>query len=178
MNFVGIGYDVHQLVAGRKLFLGGVEIPHTKGLDGHSDADALMHAICDAVLGALGGAGVARGVNVARGRTEASLRWDDAFLEALVVSALLRYLAVAHCGRGRGRWQEGEYPSFWRERVTHAVAAQRSDLAAIWTLRTTDGKKNRLIELRLRDILGKIARTLLNELYPGVLGELVPSRPR
>ena len=54
MVHVGIGYDVHQLVAGRKLVLGGVEIPHTKGLDGHSDADALMHAICDAVLGALG----------------------------------------------------------------------------------------------------------------------------
>jgi len=54
MVHVGIGYDVHQLVAGRKLVLGGVEIPHTKGLDGHSDADALMHAICDALLGALG----------------------------------------------------------------------------------------------------------------------------
>jgi 2-C-methyl-D-erythritol 2,4-cyclodiphosphate synthase len=54
MVHVGIGYDVHALVAGRKLVLGGVEIPHSKGLDGHSDADALMHAICDAVLGALG----------------------------------------------------------------------------------------------------------------------------
>ena len=54
MVHVGIGYDVHQLVAGRKLVLGGVEIPHTKGLDGHSDADALCHAICDAVLGAIG----------------------------------------------------------------------------------------------------------------------------
>jgi 2-C-methyl-D-erythritol 2,4-cyclodiphosphate synthase len=54
MVHVGIGYDVHALVAGRKLILGGVEIPHTKGLDGHSDADALMHAVCDAVLGALG----------------------------------------------------------------------------------------------------------------------------
>jgi 2-C-methyl-D-erythritol 2,4-cyclodiphosphate synthase len=54
MVHVGIGYDVHQLVAGRKLFLGGVEIPHAKGLDGHSDADALMHAICDAILGAIG----------------------------------------------------------------------------------------------------------------------------
>src|ERR1700709_978763 len=54
MVHVGIGYDVHQLVTGRKRILGGVEIPHTKGLDGHSDADALMHAICDAVLGALG----------------------------------------------------------------------------------------------------------------------------
>jgi len=51
---VGIGYDVHALVAGRRLVLGGVEIPHTHGLEGHSDADALMHAICDAVLGALG----------------------------------------------------------------------------------------------------------------------------
>ncbi len=54
MNYVGIGYDVHALVSGRKLVLGGVEIPHRKGLDGHSDADALMHAVCDAVLGALG----------------------------------------------------------------------------------------------------------------------------
>ena len=54
MVHVGIGYDVHQLVEGRKLILGGVEIAHAKGLDGHSDADALMHAICDAVLGALG----------------------------------------------------------------------------------------------------------------------------
>ena len=54
MIHVGIGYDVHQLVTGRKLVLGGVEIPHTRGLDGHSDADALMHAICDSVLGAIG----------------------------------------------------------------------------------------------------------------------------
>lgn len=51
---VGIGYDVHALAPGRKLVLGGVEIPHATGLEGHSDADALMHAICDAVLGALG----------------------------------------------------------------------------------------------------------------------------
>jgi len=51
---VGIGYDVHALVQKRKLILGGVDIPHDKGLDGHSDADVLMHAICDAILGALG----------------------------------------------------------------------------------------------------------------------------
>jgi 2-C-methyl-D-erythritol 2,4-cyclodiphosphate synthase len=54
MVHVGIGYDVHPLVRGRKLVLGGVEIPHGKGLDGHSDADVLMHALCDAILGALG----------------------------------------------------------------------------------------------------------------------------
>jgi 2-C-methyl-D-erythritol 2,4-cyclodiphosphate synthase len=54
MNHVGIGYDVHPLVQGRKLILGGVVLAHDKGLEGHSDADVLMHAICDAVLGALG----------------------------------------------------------------------------------------------------------------------------
>jgi 2-C-methyl-D-erythritol 2,4-cyclodiphosphate synthase len=54
MVHMGIGYDVHPLVEGRRLVLGGVEIPHERGLGGHSDADALMHAICDAVLGALG----------------------------------------------------------------------------------------------------------------------------
>ena len=54
MTRVGIGYDVHALVEGRKLILGGVDIPHHRGLQGHSDADVLMHAICDALLGALG----------------------------------------------------------------------------------------------------------------------------
>ena len=50
----GIGYDVHQFAEGRKLILGGIEIPHGRGLSGHSDADVLCHAIADAVLGALG----------------------------------------------------------------------------------------------------------------------------
>lgn len=54
MIATGIGYDVHRLVADRPLFLGGVEIPHPLGLDGHSDADVLCHAIADAVLGAAG----------------------------------------------------------------------------------------------------------------------------
>ncbi len=49
---VGQGYDVHALVAGRKLVIGGVEIPYERGLAGHSDADVLLHAICDALLGA------------------------------------------------------------------------------------------------------------------------------
>lgn len=49
---IGQGFDVHQLVEGRKLIIGGVDIPHTKGLLGHSDADVLLHAICDALLGA------------------------------------------------------------------------------------------------------------------------------
>jgi 2-C-methyl-D-erythritol 2,4-cyclodiphosphate synthase len=51
---IGNGFDVHALVAGRRLVLGGVTIPYERGLAGHSDADALLHAICDAILGALG----------------------------------------------------------------------------------------------------------------------------
>jgi 2-C-methyl-D-erythritol 2,4-cyclodiphosphate synthase len=55
MNYrVGIGHDVHRLVLGRRLMLGGIEVPHTHGLDGHSDADVVLHAICDALLGAAG----------------------------------------------------------------------------------------------------------------------------
>ncbi|MBM3345741.1 MAG: 2-C-methyl-D-erythritol 2,4-cyclodiphosphate synthase [Betaproteobacteria bacterium] len=51
---VGQGFDVHALVGGRRLIIGGVDIPHDKGLDGRSDADVLLHAICDALLGAAG----------------------------------------------------------------------------------------------------------------------------
>jgi len=51
---IGYGYDIHPLEAGRKLILGGIEIPFQKGLAGHSDADVLVHAICDALLGAIG----------------------------------------------------------------------------------------------------------------------------
>ena len=55
MNYrIGIGYDIHRLAEGRKLFIGGVEIPYIKGLLGHSDADVLIHAVCDALLGAVG----------------------------------------------------------------------------------------------------------------------------
>lgn len=51
---IGQGFDVHAFVAGKKLMIGGVDIPHSKGLEGHSDADVLLHVICDALLGAAG----------------------------------------------------------------------------------------------------------------------------
>jgi len=57
---IGHGYDVHRLVPGRKLILGGVDIPHETGLLGHSDADVLLHAICDAILGAIGEGDIGR----------------------------------------------------------------------------------------------------------------------
>ncbi|MGQ9647659.1 MAG: 2-C-methyl-D-erythritol 2,4-cyclodiphosphate synthase [Thermodesulfobacteriota bacterium] len=57
---VGVGYDVHAFVKGRSLFLGGIEIPYSLGLRGHSDADVLLHAICDALLGAIGEGDIGR----------------------------------------------------------------------------------------------------------------------
>jgi len=57
---IGFGYDSHRLVEGRSLILGGMEIPHERGLLGHSDADVLIHAICDAILGAVGGGDIGR----------------------------------------------------------------------------------------------------------------------
>jgi len=57
---IGFGYDSHRLVNGRKLILGGKEIPHDKGLLGHSDADVLVHAICDAIIGAAGEGDIGR----------------------------------------------------------------------------------------------------------------------
>ena len=53
MYRIGLGYDIHRLVKNRKLFIGGVLIPSSRGLDGHSDADVLIHSICDSILGAL-----------------------------------------------------------------------------------------------------------------------------
>ena len=159
---------------GKAAVMGGVVTGALSGLAADLAAGGLTLGsglIAGAVLGALGGAGVARGVNVARGRTEATVRWDDAFLDGLVVSALLRYLAVAHYGRGRGEWQESEYPPFWRERVAYTVAAQQQVLAAIWALRTTDCDSG-LIEDRLRETVATIARGLLDTLYPGALGSL------
>lgn len=57
---IGIGYDLHRLAEERKLFLGGVEIPYSRGLEGHSDADVALHAVCDALLGAAGKGDIGR----------------------------------------------------------------------------------------------------------------------
>ncbi|MCC6353826.1 MAG: 2-C-methyl-D-erythritol 2,4-cyclodiphosphate synthase [Verrucomicrobiae bacterium] len=81
MQCCGIGYDVHPLVEGRKCILGGVEIPHPRGLEGHSDADVLIHAIADAILGAIGEG------DIGKHFPNSDARWKDApsrvFLEEI-----------------------------------------------------------------------------------------------
>lgn len=124
--------------------------------------------VAGAILGALGGAGVAQGVNVVRGRDESSLRWEEAFLDGLVTSAVLRYLAVAHYGRGRGAWREGEYPPHWRPMVVEAVVAEGDRLAVIWS-RRAQGEET--LQRELEEVLGDIALGLLDDLYPGALDD-------
>ncbi|MCB1965928.1 MAG: DUF3482 domain-containing protein [Candidatus Accumulibacter sp.] len=122
-----------------------------------------------AVVGALGGAGIARGVNIARGRRGTTLRWDDAFLSELVVTLLLRYLAVAHYGRGRGEWRETEYPAFWPPMVAQAVTSASAPLLATWSGRET-GLDASAIASSAAPVIAGIARRLLDELYPGSPG--------
>jgi hypothetical protein len=156
---------------GKAAVMGGLVSGALTGLGADLAAGGLTFGagmLAGAVLGALGAAGMARGVNVARGKTEATVRWDDGFLDGLVASALLRYLAVAHYGRGRGEWHEAEHPAFWRDLVARTVAARQAELAAIWALRTGDADVA-TIDARLRTALAAAARALLDELYPGTL---------
>jgi hypothetical protein len=114
-------------------------------------------------------------MNVARDRTQATLMWDDAFLDALVVDVLLRYLAVAHFGRGRGDWAEGEAPAHWKEEVAASLAPQREMLARLWSGRPPPGgdadaaarESGRLaLCLELEPIVREAARATLSRLYP------------
>jgi len=104
-------------------------------------------------------------MNLARGRSGTMLRWDDAFLSGLVASALLRYLAVAHYGRGRGDWAETEYPAFWPPLVAEIVNEHRDRLAALWSQRQPTCDVER-IEAGLRALLADATREALNRLYP------------
>ncbi len=121
-----------------------------------------------AVLGALGGAGIARGMNLARGKSGTALRWDDSFLSGLVASALLRYLAVAHYGRGRGEWAESEYPPFWSALVASIVEAHLHRLAMLWSMREPVCDEDGIGDA-LREVLQDAASEALDRLYPGTL---------
>jgi hypothetical protein len=153
---------------GKAAAIGGIVSGALSGLAADLAAGGLTFGagmLTGALVGALGGAGIAHGVNLARGDIEAGVRWDNAFLDGLVASALLRYLAVAHYGRGRGDWKESEYPAFWRERVGAAVTAHRATLTTIWSMRGPACEPAGMAQ-RLEKELGAIARALLRDLYP------------
>lgn len=118
------------------------------------------------VVGALGAAGAARGFNLVRGTTEASLRWGDDFVAALVPAAILRYLAVAHYGRGRGEWTAAEHPALWRDVVTAAVAKHPRLLSSPpWAQRAGGCDPDRLAP-QIAAVLGEVTLDVLARLYP------------
>ena len=151
---------------GKAAVVGGIVSGALTGLGADLAAGGLTLGggmLAGALLGALGGAGVARGMNIARDRTQATLSWDGAFLDALVAEVLLRYLAVAHFGRGRGEWEASDVPALWRECVQAAIDARRAQRAEVWALRASDAAA---IEPRLRALLAECARAVLDALYP------------
>ncbi len=126
--------------------------------------------IVGGIIGAIGAGGGARLINRMRGRERSTLRWAPAVLDALYADALLRYLAVAHYGRGRGPWQEDERPRHWAALVEARAAARADALAALWTLR--DQLDVNTIALRLRALIAADLVFLLAELYPDARGHL------
>lgn len=120
--------------------------------------------IVGGVLGALGAGGAARGYNLMHGEQGDSVRWGEDFFLGLVRSALLRYLAVAHFGRGRGDWEEGEHPAHWQAAVAAAVEAERDGLRASWERGRADDA-NPLAD-PLQEILTRCTTRLLVQFYP------------
>ncbi|HEY5863499.1 MAG TPA: GTPase domain-containing protein [Casimicrobiaceae bacterium] len=149
---------------GKAAMMGGLVSGALTGLGADIAAGGLTLGggmLAGALLGALGGAGVARGMNVARERTQATLTWNAAFLDALFGDMLLRYLAIAHFGRGRGEWQAGEAPAAWREQVQTVLELHRDERVAIWAQRPSES-----VEPRLRTLLATCALAVLDALYP------------
>lgn len=116
------------------------------------------------ILGAVGAGSAARGYNLARGDDTNSVRWSEEFFVGLTRSALLRYLAVAHFGRGRGEWEEGEHPTSWRDAVGDVVAKERDAIRSIWK-QARDGNVE-AVAATLEQVLARCAGQLLSRFYP------------
>lgn len=156
---------------GKAAAMGGVLSGAAAGLAADLAAGGLTFGagmLTGAVLGALGGAGVARAVNVSRGQTDDTLRFDAEFLERLVELVLLRYLAVAHYGRGRGDYEERESPAFWREHVHEAVVVRHDAWKTVLTAGEAACDPARKAE-EVAPLLRETALSLLTTFYPGGL---------
>jgi hypothetical protein len=117
------------------------------------------------VIGGLTGVGVARGYNKLTGREQPQLHWSDEFLAGFVRASLLRYLAVAHFGRGRGRYVEGEAPAHWKALVAQAVEKRSSSFKRLWPAARETPPAEVIPSLQRE--LSAAAAAVLEELYPG-----------
>jgi hypothetical protein len=122
-------------------------------------------ALIGAVLGAAGAGGLARAYNLARGADATIVRWSPGCLTGRVAGATLRYLAVAHFGRGRGDFVASEYPPHWRGVVDTVVTRHEAALREAWEA-ATSGSSAPSLEASLRTAIHTILRDTLHRLYP------------
>jgi hypothetical protein len=122
-------------------------------------------ALLGGILGGLGGRGLASAYNLVRGTGTTTVRWSGEFLTGRVTAAVLRYLAVAHFGRGRGDFVAGEYPAHWGPLVAAAVGSRRSSLDEVWAA-ASRGDTVATIESRIQPLLQAITSEVLGRLYP------------
>lgn len=160
-----------KLGEGKAAALGGILSGALSGLAADLAAGGLTlggGALVGAVLGAIGSAGAAKAVNMVRGTDSSEVRWSEDSLQRLSVSALLRYLAVAHYGRGRGEWQQGEYPAHWIPLIEEEVERRKANLSAVWAENDTAGKDAPPLPEAIAGVLADTALALLTRLYPGI----------
>ncbi|HQR71993.1 MAG TPA: GTPase domain-containing protein [Burkholderiaceae bacterium] len=166
---------------GRAALFGGVLTGALTGLKADLATGGLSMGaglLVGAVLGGLGGAGIARGINRIAGTERARLNWPDDFLDGLVRASVLRYLAVAHYGRGRGRFIEGEAPPFWHDEVQAELARRLDALHELWSNARTAGHVNATVPGLYRE-LREATVAVLNRLYPqAVPAELEGATPK
>jgi hypothetical protein len=122
-------------------------------------------ALIGGLLGAAGMHGAARAYNLARGSETTRVRWSAEFLDGRVTAAVLRYLAVAHFGRGRGDYVQGEYPAHWRGSVESVLDAHRAALSAAWTL-AAGGAVESVVTTQLEPVVAEVVWGVLAALYP------------
>jgi hypothetical protein len=125
-------------------------------------------ALIGGIVGALGGAGAAKAYNLASGSEAGAVRWSASFLTERTTAALLRYLAIAHYGRGRGDWVGAEYPAHWKAVVESVLDAQRGEYEAAWKL-AEEGASAAELSARLKPIVSATTREILVRLYPQAL---------
>jgi hypothetical protein len=124
-------------------------------------------ALLGAIVGALTMAGAAWGFNTTTDRNHPTVQFAPPFLRTLMVSSILRYLAVAHFGRGRGNFVEGEAPPFWQAAVEEALQAHCPDTERFWQELRTQDNKNGGDDEGLYRLLLTVVDDVFKRLYPG-----------
>jgi hypothetical protein len=173
---VGGEYAIRRAAdAGTASVIGGIATGALSGLAADLAAGGLTFgagALIGGIVGALGAGGLAHAYNLASGPDPSSVRWSPEFLDARVTAALLRYLAVAHFGRGRGEFVASEYPQHWQSLVAERVAARRDGFDELWRSAETGETTVESLAAQVEPVLRELAVELLAALYPdAVTGE-------